>query len=383
MTTYTLPLLGEDGLKHGLCDGVRLGVHAMPGFPTLHTLAFSYTLGHHGISVFQQESKSESIVLAIKNQYEGLKSEEIAKRLLGKTIFSSWPFLLECKVAKLKDELFYYELDQKGNVQKSPLNERDQDRFYRSSERFEQQYSKKMGVILGSIEYVCVVQPFVGMELQSDGSVKKSWSSQEEEFALQIMVENVQYEDDRFVEKPPPPIEQDFHIGCSVFYLDSANYGIPAEVTGHTGNKAHIRLLLPSEQVISESSPVITGIAKDFEKNEVYTPAFMVAKMLKTSGLALSMITSSMMITCTGKQAEKLNAGLNLKFESKARKVLGYTRKGPKGWELSQKAIDLLLEYKVITRLSLIYSPNSPPFSKLQNALPLISYLKILKFFSD
>lgn len=42
----------------------------------------------------------------------------------------------------------------------------------------------------------------------------------------------------------------------------------------------------------------------------------------------------------------KLNIGLNLKFEAKSQKVLGYTRKGESGWEYSEKAIDLIQEFK-------------------------------------
>lgn len=61
------------------------------------------------------------------------------------------------------------------------------------------------------------------------------------------------------------------------------------------------------------------------------------------SGLTLSKITSSMMIT-NGDQ--KVNVGLNLKFEAKSQKVLGYSRKGDSGWEFSNKAVELIMEYR-------------------------------------
>lgn len=41
----------------------------------------------------------------------------------------------------------------------------------------------------------------------------------------------------------------------------------------------------------------------------------------------------------------RLNLGLNLKFEAKKLKVLGYSRRGDNGWEFSQKAVDLVREY--------------------------------------
>lgn len=48
-----------------------------------------------------------------------------------------------------------------------------------------------------------------------------------------------------------------------------------------------------------------------------------------------------------GTTDQKVNAGLNLKFEAKGQKVLGYTRKSEGGWEYSEKAISLIAEYKV------------------------------------
>lgn len=62
------------------------------------------------------------------------------------------------------------------------------------------------------------------------------------------------------------------------------------------------------------------------------------------SALTLSKITSGLMIEVgTG---QRINVGLNLKFEAKSQKVLGYAQRNEQGWEYSQKAIDLILEYK-------------------------------------
>lgn len=63
------------------------------------------------------------------------------------------------------------------------------------------------------------------------------------------------------------------------------------------------------------------------------------------SALTLSKICSSLMIESAGGQ--RINAGLNLKFEAKSQKVLGYAQRNEHGWEYSEKAIELLQEYKV------------------------------------
>lgn len=43
---------------------------------------------------------------------------------------------------------------------------------------------------------------------------------------------------------------------------------------------------------------------------------------------------------------QRVNIGLNLKFEARGQKVLGYSRKGDGGWEYSQRAVDLIQEYR-------------------------------------
>lgn len=54
------------------------------------------------------------------------------------------------------------------------------------------------------------------------------------------------------------------------------------------------------------------------------------------------------MVTVNGDS--KINLGLNLKFEAKSQKVLGYTQKTDSGWEYSERAVQLIEEYKVRRR---------------------------------
>lgn len=60
------------------------------------------------------------------------------------------------------------------------------------------------------------------------------------------------------------------------------------------------------------------------------------------NNLALSKITSSFSVMVG---EERKNLGLNLKFEGKKLKVIGYSRRSVNGWEFSEKAINLLQEY--------------------------------------
>jgi len=51
------------------------------------------------------------------------------------------------------------------------------------------------------------------------------------------------------------------------------------------------------------------------------------------------------MVTTNGNQ--KVNLGFSLKFEGKSMKVLGYSRKSDHGWEFSERAVQLIQDYKV------------------------------------
>jgi 5'-3' exoribonuclease 1 len=74
--------------------------------------------------------------------------------------------------------------------------------------------------------------------------------------------------------------------------------------------------------------------------------------MVGLSGRALGKITSSFMVLTSDEQ--KTNLGLSLKFEAKALKVVDYSRKDGRAWEYSEKAIQLIKDYKVRTDDSLL-----------------------------
>jgi 5'-3' exoribonuclease 1 len=86
LNVYELPTL--DGLEIivGLCEGVQLGANALAGFPSLNTLEHTAQLGFHGVNVFQQDSRNESMVLTLANAFEGGKVEA-AKEKIGQRAF--------------------------------------------------------------------------------------------------------------------------------------------------------------------------------------------------------------------------------------------------------------------------------------------------------
>lgn len=57
----------------------------------------------------------------------------------------------------------------------------------------------------------------------------------------------------------------------------------------------------------------------------------------------------------------KINLGLSVKFEAKAQKVIGYSRRTDRYWEISQTTVDLIKEYKVTYTKFRV--PASSPFA--------------------
>ena len=100
--------------------------------------------------------------------------------------------------------------------------------------------------------------------------------------------------------------------------------------------------LFPSEKAENDKFKELVNRNR---KSSRYYPSFKAAEMVGISGRALGKITSSFMVITSDQQ--KTNLGLCLKFEAKSKKVIDYSRKEGRNWEYSEKAVELLREYKV------------------------------------
>jgi len=94
--------------------------------------------------------------------------------------------------------------------------------------------------------------------------------------------------------------------------------------------------------------------------------------MVGITALALARITSSFMVITS--DGQKTNLGLSLKFEAKGMKVLDYSQKSAngRGWEFSDKAIQLIRDYKVSPHVSLFFlavSGSWPPSGQIPPSL--------------
>ncbi|KAK7466207.1 exonuclease II Exo2 [Stygiomarasmius scandens] len=319
----------------------------LAGFPSLKTLPhINVVLGYHHVNVHGTESRNQSVVINIKNKYETLKPEQVASKFLGKVVHTGWPFLREGKVVGVSDSLFKYDkvaFAGKEKAVSTPHAPNAIGHWKSKAERIEDLYSKRAGVVTGDVEIMLHVRPLKGLKRLETGAFIKDYedANKEIEQALQMIVEEVHAEDPRYIEKPAAPLSEEFPSGSNIFFLGEHAYGVAAQVSETTENTLSVILaFFPSEK--DENAQFKEIVSQ--RKSANYYPSFRVADMLGMTGRALSKITSSFMVLTS--DHTKNNLGLSLKFEAKSLKVIDYSKKDGRAWEFSEKAIELIREYK-------------------------------------
>lgn len=334
-----------DGLSYrqGLMDGALLNVSALAGFPSLATLPYVAALGFHGVNVFQTESRNESMVVTLTDSAVRTKIEN-AKAKLGQRCFVGYPFLQEAKIVSVSDELFDYTLAENGfgEIVVKDHSNRDIDDWLKNAKYWEEFYSKRLGILIGDVESMVHVEMLKGLIKTDEGATIKEYGQipgMRDFYAAQTIVDEVINEDERFLEKEALPLEEEFPIGSHAFHLGDFHYGRPLAVTGYAGPRLEVTV----SKTINKEPDFARPIIYKHERENRYIPSFQVAKDLALHPLAFSKITSSYQVISVG--GLRVNLGLNLKFESKKLKVLGYTRKSESGWEFSRAAIQLVIDY--------------------------------------
>jgi 5'-3' exoribonuclease 1 len=254
--------------------------------------------------------------------------------------------------------MFKYVLGEDGQVVPVPHGPYELNNWKRKADTIENRYSKRMGIVTGPVEVIFHVDMLKGMRHTDEGALIKEYDyvpGVDTDYAAQTVVWDVISEDQRYIEKAPLPITEDFPVGAKAFFLGEYNFGRPLEVIGHHENTVDVwvhTMVKPGNAQGGQQRPSLAvkepeftkEIVRDAESITKYKPAYRLARELKINPLVLSKITSSFQAMVDGK---RLNLGLNLKFEAKQRKVLGYSRKNEGGWEFSVKAEELIREYMI------------------------------------
>lgn len=366
-----------DGLEllFGLPKGAKLGVEALAGFPTLKSIPFDNSLQYNECVVFQQPSRQQSMLLYIKDIFKegNLTLDEVAKRHVGNIIYTRWPYSRESKLLSITDGQTIYEGAQTTNakgksyikINSRPVDDVERKEFRSLKANMIRNYSKQKGVVLDDVRAIVKVVPVNGLARDADGSYLKTFSSHEEFYPLQLVVEDVENKDERFMEKPPLPIDQEYPQDSHVIFLGDYAYGGEAVVDGYSSST---RLKLTVVKRSMKAEPKIGKVRARIDQSSVrYYPSYIIAKRLQIHPLFLSKLTSKFLITDTNNR--QTNVGLMIKFEARHEKVLGYSRRNVKGWEYSDMAMSLIMEYRQA------FPDFFAKLSKLGNSIPNIQDL--------
>lgn len=341
---FDLPVLDPE-FKFALPEGAKLGKELLAGFPTLYTVPFASELYLLEVKVFNFPSRSESMNLKIENIWNDMSTQQFSQKFLGKIVYSNWPFLTESRVTEVWDGQFKYEKVKVSTGRKFVVNELTPDEikeFKQMSNGLRGEYAKTKAVHLKEIDAIVFVQRIKGMVRAQSGAYVKAFAYDLEPVPIQMIVEDVVNEDERYAVKPPLPIDEEFPTGLPVVFLGAFAYGAPATVAGYTGNdKINVRV----EKIQSTLEPNIGRKRVDIEEREIrYLTSYEAAKVLRVNGLFLSKITGSFMLR--DKKGGRVNVGLDIKFDARRLKVLGYTRKDGRFWEYSPLAMKLIKDYQ-------------------------------------
>eukprot|EP00158_Paraphelidium_tribonemae_P009759 Partr_v1_DN28954_c0_g1_i1_m26257 putative 5-3 exoribonuclease 1 len=366
MDIYDLPVIGDHSkFKKGRLEGVKLGKHALAGFPSLYTLDILATIAAHGVKVFQQESRNDSVILNVVQPEESrLSALKICQKYLGKRVFVGWPFLVEAQVDGISDALFDYSVDESAKnvgqeeelaasvIKALPHGEGSSEKWLTRSERMKEDYSLRSAVLIGDIEIMFHVSILKGLMRHDNGAMVKEYKRQEYQidFPYQTVVTNLDYSDLRFKERPPPPIDEEFPINTVGFYLgDGPLYGCEVIVTGYSASGKSLKVSVNDVANLCKKPTFGSTVAKKYMSGESYLPSHVAAKKVGISGFTLSRLAASIFVASSPANEpsmDRINVGLGLKFDGKQLKVPGYTRKTmERGWEYSQNAIALLKDY--------------------------------------
>lgn len=341
INTYVLPSMEGKTFVKTLPKGVQLGLDAMPGFPSIKTLPHEHKLMVGGVNVHGYETKDMSMMLLFKERQPPNGLEALAKDMIGRTTYMHWPYLFEGLVVGVSDAHATIAAEWRGGqIEHRKVSAGMKGHaFDKQVSTMSRMYRSKYGIILQNVAAVLHVRPLKGLGHGYDGSVVKEYEPSpmnEMAYPYTLMVNAVRRPDSRFAERPPMTVAEEYPDGTKVFFLGVPGFGCPARVIGTAAD--HIAVELAFMKDMTQEQEIIRQLVRR-RAQDTYYPSADVAHKLRVSSISLAKLTSSMSVV---DHNQRYNVGLNLKFEARGRKVLGYSRRTQKGWEFSERAVDLV-----------------------------------------
>lgn len=330
------------------------------GFPTLQHIRHKFYKKKSGVMVFQQSSRGENMILEIfPGQVEQV--DDVSALVLGKTVFVNWPHLMEARIVAVSDgetkffleepsgpQLLYMD-DTPPPTKVTRLTDKEQKEWIKEVQGLSEYYGRRKGIVISDTDVVLYAQLLTGRKyvIGQNGTVhlEKQFAKQILPFPYQTIVKDIKAFDSSLARFKT--LEELFTPGTSVFMVGNPYYGAMGDVQDSSDviNEGRVRVVfsVPCE-------PQLDALIQNQHKYSVkYSPGYVLASRLGITSYLVSRFSGSIFIGRGSKKnphgEQKVNAGLNLKFNKKNEEVPGYTKRTEKEWLYSAAVEDLLAEY--------------------------------------
>ncbi|CAG9784859.1 unnamed protein product [Diatraea saccharalis] len=347
----------ESQLRRGMLPNAKRDM-LFPGFPTMKHLKYQASLKKSKVKVFDQPSRNESMIIQIiRDPNRDERLEAVAKDFLGRTIWVGWPHLTRAKVISVSNEKMrlHYVDQQNNNVSGCPnyTTETNAGNLHKQwiSERATiiEHNMNRLGIDLDELNVIIHAVNLKGYKYVIQDNVQMvsepEWCSIPCGYALHAVVKDVSAHIMQDVGKFSTPQEA-YPPGDKVFLLTQGQYyGCLATVVESDSIRSGRIKVCVRER--AEPAPAVHAAACP------YRSANHAAALCGISAQMLSRITGSVLVV-TGQRNDlptdtmnKINVGLNLKFNKKNQEVSGYTRrcKMTNSWLYSERCIELVRAY--------------------------------------
>ncbi|CAH0700170.1 unnamed protein product [Spodoptera exigua] len=345
-------------LKRGMLPNAKRDM-LFPGFPTMRHLKYKTSIKKGKVKVFDQPSRNENMIVELIRESE--KEDpitEVAKKMLGKVIWAGWPHLTRAKVISVSNEkMRLHHVDQQNNnvdgtpnYSTEPNNGNLHKQWISERSTIIEHNMNRLGIELGDVTTIIHAVNLKGFKYMIQDNVnmvqEPEWCSVPCGYALQAVVTDVRahiiQEGGRF--STP---QEAYPTGDSVFLLTQGqHYGAHATVV----DSECIRSGRIKVAVRERPQPA----PRPHPAAAPYRAANHAAAACGLSAQLLSRITGTVLLVAGERhnmpteQLNKINIGLNLKFNKKNLEVAGYTRrcKVTNAWLYSERCIELVQAYE-------------------------------------
>ncbi|CAB3243400.1 unnamed protein product [Arctia plantaginis] len=341
----------ESELKRGMLPNTKRDM-LFPGFPTMRHLKYRTSLKKGKVKVFDMQSRNDNMIVEIIREEEPNKTlRDIAKDFLGRVIWVGWPHLTRAKVIAVSNEVIrlHYSENNENNYTKEPNHGNLRDQWLSEKSTIIEHNMHRLGIELGEVNTIIHAVNLKGFKYVVQNNVRMvqepEWCSVPCGYAAHAVVRDVRAHVLQEGGRYSTPQEA-YPPGDRVFLLTHGqHYGAMATVVNSDSIKSgRIKVC-----ITERGEPVVCprNLASNYRNpNHAAASCGISVQMLNRITGSILLITGERHDRPT-ETLNKINIGLNLKFNKKNQEVAGYTRKCQitNSWLYSERCIELVRSY--------------------------------------